>query len=153
MSFLNCPGDVVRSLAHYFHDHSLGLHRQYGSWAVKYGIALILGCVLSVVVIGLQRRLATSRDRPHEYSGRLNQLMEADSSNLVSRVVRQIHIFIKKGVSIHYILIFTVLGGLPLLLRLAALAANLTWILALYFNQRFFRRGAAHAGVRKTQAA
>jgi phosphatidylglycerophosphate synthase len=122
-----------------------GLHRQYGSWAVKYGIALIIGCVLSVVVIGLQRKLATSRDRPHEYAGRMNQLMEADSSNLVSRIVRQIHIFVKKGVLVHYLVIFTVLGGLPVFLWLAALGSNLTWIIALYFTRRFFRRAPLHA--------
>jgi phosphatidylglycerophosphate synthase len=117
-----------------------GLHRQYGDLALKYGIALIIGFVLSVVVIGIQRKLATSRERPHEYAGRMNQLMEADSSNLVSRIARQIHIFVKKGVLVHYLLIFTVLGGLPVFLWLAALGSNLTWIVALYFTRRFFHR-------------
>ena len=93
-----------------------------------------------MVVTRLQRKLATAPDRPQEYAGRLNHLLESDSSNIVSRVVRQIHIFIKKGVAIHYLLIFTILGGLPLLLRLAALGANLTWLVSLYFNRRFFRR-------------
>ena len=125
----------------------VGLDRQYGSWAVQYGSALMIGCVLSVVVIGLQRKLATSRDRPHEYSGRMNQLMEADSSNLVSRVVRQIHIFVKKGVLVHYLLIFTVLGGLRVFLWLAALGSNLTWIITLYFTRRFFQRAPLEAAV------
>ena len=118
----------------------VGLHRQYGIWALKYGIALIIGCVLSLVVIGIQRTLATTRDRPHEYAGRMNQLMEADSSNLVSKIARQVHIFVKKGVLVHYLLIFTLLGGLPVFLWLAALGSNLTWILALYFTRRFFHR-------------
>jgi phosphatidylglycerophosphate synthase len=132
---------------------TVGLYRERGAGELTYGFLLIVGCVLSVVVTRLQRRLATAPDRPQEYAGRLNHLLESDSSNLVSRIVRQIHIYIKKGVSIHYILIFTVLGGLPLLLRLAALAANLTWILALYFSHRFFRHGTTRAGVRKTQPA
>jgi phosphatidylglycerophosphate synthase len=118
----------------------VGLHKQYGPWALKYGIALIVGCVLSVAVIAVQRKLATRRGRPHEYAGRINQLLEADSSNLVSRVVRQIHIFVKKGVLVHYLLIFTVLGALPAFLWLAALGSNLTWILGLYFTHRFFHR-------------
>lgn len=101
---------------------------------------MIIGCVLSVVVTRLQRKLATAPDQPQEYAGRLNRLLESDSSNIVSRVVRQIHIFIKKGVAIHYLLTFTILGALPWLLRLAALGANLTWPLALYFNRRFFGR-------------
>jgi phosphatidylglycerophosphate synthase len=118
----------------------VGLNRQYGSWALKYGIALIIGCILSVVVIGMQRKLATSRDRPNEYAGKMNQLMEADSSNLVSKIVRQVHIFVKKGVLVHYLLIFTLLGGLRVFLWLAAIGSNITWILALYFTRRFFRR-------------
>ena len=66
----------------------------------------------------------------------MNRLLEIDPS-LISPMVRQIHIFIKKGVAIHYVLIFTVIGALPFFLRLAALAANLTWTLALYFNWKF----------------
>jgi phosphatidylglycerophosphate synthase len=117
-----------------------GLHHQFGGWPVKVGMSLIIGAILSIVIIALQRKLATNRERPHEYAGRMNQLMDADSSNLISRVVRQIHIFVKKGVMVHYLVIFTVFGGLPVFLSLAALGSNLTWILALYFNRRFFRR-------------
>jgi hypothetical protein len=47
--------------------------------------------------------------------------------------------------------LFTVLGGLPLLLRLAALGANLTWVVTLYFNRRFFRRGKAGAAAGQPQ--
>jgi hypothetical protein len=39
---------------------------------------------------------------------------------------------------IHYIVLFTVFGGLQLLFLLAAIGAHLTWILSLYFNRRFF---------------
>jgi len=130
-----------------------GLYRERGPRELTYGYLLIIGCVLSIAVTRLQRKLATAPGRPHEYAGRLNRLLESDSSNLVSRVVRQIHIFIKKGVVVHYLLIFTVLGGLPWLLRLAALGANLTWTLALYFNRRFFRRAKAGAGISEAQIA
>jgi phosphatidylglycerophosphate synthase len=131
----------------------VGLHRQYGSWALKYGIALIVGCLLSIVVIALQRRLATTRGRPHEYAGKMNRLMEADSSNLISKTVRQIHIFVKKGVLVHYLLIFTLLGGLPVFLWLAAIGSNLTWIIALYFTRRFFHRPALEAAGQDFQRA
>lgn len=132
---------------------TVGLYRERGPRELTYGYLLLIGCVLSITVTRLQRKLATAPGRPHEYAGRLNRLLEEDSSNLISRVVRHIHIFIKKGVSIHYLLIFTVLGGLPLLLRLAALGANLTWTLALYFNLRFFRHGKAGAIFRDARAA
>ncbi|HWZ32160.1 MAG TPA: CDP-alcohol phosphatidyltransferase family protein [Bryobacteraceae bacterium] len=121
-----------------FAGMTIGLYRQRGRAELIYGLALIIGCVLSVVAVAWQRKMSTAPERPHEYAGQLNRLLETDS-NVISKVVRQIHIFIKKGVAIHYVLIFTVAGGLPLFLRLAAIAANLTWILVLYFNRRFFR--------------
>jgi phosphatidylglycerophosphate synthase len=117
-----------------------GLYRQRGPRELAWGIALIAGSLLSVAVVAMQRKVATAPGRPHEYAGTINTLMESDFRNPISLIVRQIHIFIKKGVAIHYVLLFTVLGGLPLFLRLAAIAANLTWMLALYFNRRFFSR-------------
>jgi phosphatidylglycerophosphate synthase len=125
-----------------------GLHRQYGSWALKCGVALIIGCVLSVIVVGVQRKLSTAPGRPHEYAGKMNELLEADSSNSLSKIVRQIHVFVKKAVMVHYLLIFTLMGGLPLFLWLATLGSNLTWILGLYFTRRFFL-GAPVEAVRK----
>ena len=132
-----------------FSGITAGLYRQRGPRELFYGLALLTGCLLSFVVIALQRRVATAADRPHEYSGRMNKLMDADSSNWISFITRQVHVFIKKGVAIHYLLIFTLAGGLPLFLRLAAFGSNLTWVLALYFNRRFF--GRQHiAGIEET---
>jgi hypothetical protein len=39
---------------------------------------------------------------------------------------------------IHYIVIFTLVGALPVVFVLATVGAHLTWILTLYFNRRFF---------------
>jgi phosphatidylglycerophosphate synthase len=132
---------------------TVGLHRQYGSWPLKYGIALIIGCVLSVIVIGVQRKLSTAPDRPHEYAGKMNQLLEADTSNSLSQIVRQVHVFVKKGVLVHYVLIFTLMGGLPLFLWLASVGSNLTWILGLYFTRRFFFRAPVEAVGKDIQTA
>jgi phosphatidylglycerophosphate synthase len=128
-----------------FSGITAGLFRQYGKQELIWGIALIVGCALSVFVVAIQRRALTSPGRPHEYAGRMNRLMEADSS-VISRVARQIHIFIKKGVAVHYVLIFTVLGGLTLFLRIAAVSANLTWIVATYLAWRFARHSRMASG-------
>jgi phosphatidylglycerophosphate synthase len=115
-----------------------GLHHQYGQWPLKFGIALIAGCILSVIVIAVQRKLSTAHDRPHEYAGKMNQLLEADSGNPISRGARLVGHFVRKGILIHYLLLFTLVGALPLFLWLAAIGSNLTWICALYFTFRFF---------------
>ena len=127
-----------------FSGITAGLYRQRGAGELAWGIALVAGSALSAFVVAMQRKALTAPSRPHEYSARMNELMEEDSS-LISRIVRQIHIFIRKGVAVHYILIFTVAGILPLFLRMASIAANLTWTLALYFSWRFTRSRRAGA--------
>ena len=117
---------------------TIGLSRQYGHIAVLMGIALLIGSFLALIATSLQRRRATAPDRPNEYLGRFYQLLEKDSGNWISRVVRQVQAFQRRGILIHYIVLFTVIGALPLVFLLATLGAHLTWILTLYFNRRFF---------------
>lgn len=117
---------------------TVGLRRHYGRLAVVMGVALLVGTILALIVTSLGRRRATTPDRPNEYLGRFYHLLEKDSANWISRGVRQVQAFQKRGVMIHYVLLFTVIGALPLLFFLATLGAHLTWILALYFNRRFF---------------
>jgi phosphatidylglycerophosphate synthase len=119
---------------------TIGLYHQRGAEEVLIGEAALIGSILAVAIISWQRKRSTRADRPHEYLGNVFKLLDADRGNWISRSVREVHIFIKKGVFIHYVVLFTALGLLPLLLRLAAFASNLTWIIALYFSFRFFRR-------------
>jgi phosphatidylglycerophosphate synthase len=119
---------------------TIGLSHHYGRVAVWMGIALLIGSVLALIATSLQRRRSTTPDRPNEYLGRFYQLLEKDSGNWISRVVRQVQGFQRRGILIYYIVLFTVVGALPLLFVLATLGAHLTWILTLYFNRRFFSR-------------
>jgi phosphatidylglycerophosphate synthase len=121
---------------------TIGLHRHYGRPATVMGIVLLVGAILALIATSLQRRRATSPDRPNEYLGRFYQLLEKDSGNWISRVVRQVQAFQRRGVMIHYIVLFTVIGALPVLFFLATLGAHLTWIVILYFNRRFFAQPA-----------
>lgn len=117
---------------------TIGLSQKYGHIAIWMGIALLIGSVLALIATSSQRRRATTPDRPNEYLGRFYQLLEKDSGNWISRVVRQVQGFQRRGILIHYIVLFTVIGALPLLFLLATIGAHLTWILTLYFNRRFF---------------
>ena len=117
---------------------TISLRQQYGHIAVWMGIVLLVGSVLALIATSFQRRRATTPDRPNEYLGRFYQLLEKDSGNWISRVVRQVQGFQRRGILIHYIVIFTIIGALPLVFVLATLGAHLTWILTLYFNRRFF---------------
>jgi hypothetical protein len=59
-------------------------------------------------------------------------------AQMISHVVRQLQAFVRRGILVHYIFIFTLIGALPLIFLLATFGAHLTWILTLYFNRRFF---------------
>jgi phosphatidylglycerophosphate synthase len=117
-----------------------GLRREYGSWPLKCGLVLLIGSILSVLTISLRRKLATPPDPKQEYAKGINQLLEADSSNVVSKIAGLIHIFVKKGIFIHYLLLFTFVGALPIFLWVASIGSHLRWITALHFTRRFHRR-------------
>jgi phosphatidylglycerophosphate synthase len=117
---------------------TIGLSHRYGRAATLMGILLLVGAILALVTTSLQRRRATAADRPNEYLSRMYQLLDKDSGNWISRVVRQLQAFVRRGILVHYIFIFTLIGALPLIFFLATLGAHLTWILTLYFNRRFF---------------
>jgi len=117
---------------------TIGLSHRYGRPAILTGILLLIGAVLALVTTSLQRRRATTADRPNEYLGCMYQLLDKDSGNWISRIVRQLQAFVRRGILVHYIFIFTLIGALPLIFVLATLGAHLTWILTLYFNRRFF---------------
>ena len=119
---------------------TMGLSHRFGRPAIWMGLFLLAGAILSLVVTSLQRRRATTADRPNEYLGRMYQLLDKDSGNWISRVVRQLQAFVRRGILVHYVVIFTLIGALPLLFILATLGAQMTWILTLYFNRRFFAR-------------
>jgi phosphatidylglycerophosphate synthase len=121
-----------------FSGITIGLSHRYGRPAVLMGILLLVGTVLALVTTSLQRRRATSADRPNEYLGNMYQLLDKDSGNWISRVVRQLQAFVRRGILVYYIFIFALIGALPLIFVLATLGAHLTWILTLYFNRRFF---------------
>ena len=128
---------------------TIGLARQYGRAATLMGVSLFVGAVLALVATSLQRRRATTADRPNEYLGRMYQLLDNDSGNWISRAVRQLQAFVRRGILVHYVVIFTVIGALPLFFFFATLGAHLTWILTLYFNRRFFAQS-FHVGATPT---
>ena len=125
---------------------TVGLYRQRGAQEVLLGELTVFGAILSVAVISWQRKRLTHAKRPNEYCAKMYRLLEEDRGNRISQMGRQLEFLIKKGVFIHYVVLFTALGLLPVLMRLAAFASNVTWILALYFSYRFLRRREPGAG-------
>jgi phosphatidylglycerophosphate synthase len=119
---------------------TIGLYRQHGVRELWVGGALLIGTVLALIVTTLQRKRAASPDRPTEYLGNFYRKLEQDSSNWISRAVRQAQGFQRRGIMIHYVVLLSVLGGVQVIFYLATLGSHLTWTLALYYNRRFFKQ-------------
>lgn len=129
---------------------TLGLSARGSRQALLLGGLALLGCSISIAVIALQRSRTTRPDHPNEYLGRVYGLLERDSGSFISRITRQIHFLIKKGVLINYVLLFTLLGWLPLMLWLVLVGSHLTWIMALYLDHKFFKPVAHRTPFSKT---
>jgi len=121
-----------------FAGMTVGGYRRGGTVYLALGAALLFGSVLSFFAISVQRKLAAPAGRPNEYSQRYLAALERDVGNPISRAARQLQFLLKKGVLVHYVLLFAVLDLLPVLLFLGAFGANAAWMATLYFNKRLF---------------
>ncbi|MFB3902050.1 MAG: CDP-alcohol phosphatidyltransferase family protein [Acidobacteriota bacterium] len=121
-----------------FAGMTVGGYSQGGMLYLVLGLTVLIGLVLSFIVISIQRKLAAPPDRPNEYSRLYLAALERDRANLISRLVRQLQFLTKKGVLVHYLLLFAVLNLLPVVLFIAAFGANVAWIVTVYLNRRLF---------------
>lgn len=116
---------------------TIGLYRESGTVWLWVGVLILLGALASFYAVGRQRNLATDPARPHEYRTRLHRKLEADRGNLLSRLGRKLDFLVRKPAFGHYVLAFSLFGGLKILFLFTALGANLVWILTLYYNRLF----------------
>lgn len=121
----------------------VGGYRRDGEVYLVLGAALLFGSILAFIVISMQRKLAAPAGAPNEYYQNFLKSLDGDARNPLSVAIRKLHFLTRKGVLIHYVLLFSVLGWLPLFLILAAFGANVTWVVTIYFNRRLYFQGAS----------
>lgn len=139
---LGCRIDAVVDYSSYlslFAGISIGLSRQYGS-PVWIAVGALTG-VMSVMAFFARERLrqmATTPDKPEQMYNRFMSRLGSDSTNPISRAIRTLVTFTKKGVMTHYVVIFTVLGLLPLVAALGVFG-SLTTLAGILYSYRYFR--------------
>ncbi|GMR23039.1 MAG: hypothetical protein BMS9Abin37_1432 [Acidobacteriota bacterium] len=117
---------------------SLGLYRQYGSlWLPALGILVMVLNVFIFVVLLRQRKEIVPADHPENFSKQFVGRLDADSGSLLSRVIRKVVHFPKRGVFCHYLVLFSVFGGLHILFGFVVTGAVATLFVALYVNRLF----------------
>ncbi|MFQ5791407.1 MAG: CDP-alcohol phosphatidyltransferase family protein [Acidobacteriota bacterium] len=117
---------------------SIGLYRQYGSitWPIL-GMLVMVSNVLTFFVLIRQRKVVVPTDHPEQYQKRFYGRLEADSASLISRMIRKVVHFAKRGVMCHFILLFSILNLVPLLFGLVVTGSALTLIISIYMNRLF----------------
>jgi phosphatidylglycerophosphate synthase len=116
----------------------IGSYRRAGEFYLWLGAAVVVGCLISFGVISWQRKLGAPAGAPNEYYHRHLARLDRDARNPVSFATRNLHFLARRGVIIHYILLFAVLGGTRLFLILSALGANIAWIVTIYLSRRLY---------------
>lgn len=139
-SAFGCWLETVVDYASYivvFVGMTIGLYRESGAMWLWQGGLLLSGALLSFLVFGRQRKLATEPDKPNEYLIRIQRRLEEDAGNPFSRFARLSEFVIRKAFLSHAIPIFTILGGLKVFFFMSAFSSNLVWLLGLSFNRLF----------------
>ncbi|MBI4484364.1 MAG: hypothetical protein HY652_15940 [Acidobacteria bacterium] len=98
----------------------------------------MIGTVLSFLVTGYQRRLCTQD--PGRYILQMHRMLEDELHNWVCRFGRKCYFVARRPALPYYLLLFTVLKMLPLVLFIGAVGSNLIWIISLYVNRSYARR-------------
>jgi phosphatidylglycerophosphate synthase len=140
-SALGCWLETVVDYSSYlliFGGMTVGGYRRGGWVYLSIGAVLLLGSVIAFVVISTQRRVAAAGEAPNEYSRLYLATLDRDAGNPVFRTARQLQFLLKKGVLIHYLMLFALMGALPVLLFVATFGANAAWIVTIYLNRRLF---------------
>jgi phosphatidylglycerophosphate synthase len=120
-----------------FAGMTMGLTRSSGTRTyLVWGVMLLIGAVLSLLVTSLQRHRLT-KGRPEQLLGIWQTQAERRRSNPFLYLGRHCEFIIRRCFLPYLILFFAVFNITNVLLVLAALGANLVWPIALYSHLTF----------------
>lgn len=141
-SAFGCYFEQVCDFAYYFSfaiGITGGLYRETGNLIyLSLGGAFIFGAAVSLFTLSYQRREFVKN--PSQLAGQAHRALEANKGNLIYRVSRKTYFFVKRPVMPYYVFLFTALNALPFILFMAALGANLFWMVQIYSNRIFRAR-------------
>jgi len=141
-SAFGCYFEQVCDFAYYFSfavGITGGLYRETGNPVyLTLGGALLFGTLVSLFTVSYQRKEFAKN--PSQLAAEAQRTFEANKQNPIYRFGRLTYFVVKRPVLPYYLFILTVLGALPFVLSIAALGANLFWMIQLYSNRLFRSR-------------
>jgi hypothetical protein len=121
---------------------------------LRWGIAIFAGAFMTFVVASVGRKLL-SGNRPEQYLAVWQKKAENESAGLILRLARRTEFIVRRCFLPYFLLLCAVLNLVPLIPYMAALGANVAWIVSLrsviaFSTNRNF--GSAQVGVAKSKA-
>jgi phosphatidylglycerophosphate synthase len=111
---------------------TIGLARSSGKDTyLDWGIVLLAGAVMSILVTGIGRHWLSGR-RPEQYLGIWQKKAETRKSNPILYLGRHTEFIIRRCFLPYALLVFALLDLSRIVLFLAAIGANLVWLISLY---------------------
>lgn len=116
----------------------VGLYRTHGEFWLWVTVSILVGTVMSYVMQTIQKKLATSPDRPQDHVKIVYAKFDGDKGNPLSWISRRVHPLTKKGSLTHSLSLLTALNIVPVFFFLSMVGSHGLWIFGMYAN-RFFR--------------
>ncbi|HVO59568.1 MAG TPA: flippase-like domain-containing protein [Terriglobales bacterium] len=114
-----------------FAGMTIGLARSSGRTSfVAWGVALFAGAILTFILAGLGRK-QLSGERPEQYLAVWQKKAESHLRNPLIYIGRYTEFIVRRCFLPYALLVLALLNCLPLTLRLAAIGANIAWIISL----------------------
>jgi phosphatidylglycerophosphate synthase len=152
VSDFGCWLDTICDYLYYFVTFAgvtIGVLRTKGDPSLAgWSMAMFVGAVLTFIVAGIGRKRLAG-DRPEQYLQRWQENAERRSAGLLVRMARHTEFIIRRCFLPYWILLLAVVNLTPALIYMAAIGANVAWIISLRSVITFSMRNnsaAAEAG-------
>jgi uncharacterized protein (TIRG00374 family) len=134
VSDFGCWLDTICDYLYYFVTFAgvtIGVLRSKGDPSLTgWSIAVFAGAILTFIMAGIGRK-RLSGDRPEQYLQRWQENAERRSAGLIVRMARHTEFIVRRCFLPYWILLLALLNLTPALIYMAAIGANVAWIISL----------------------
>jgi len=134
VSDFGCWLDTICDYLYYFVTFAgvtIGVLRTKGNPSLAgWSIAIFAGAILTFFIAGIGRK-RLSGDRPEQYLERWQKNAERQSAGLFVRMARQTEFIVRRCFLPYWILVLALLNLTPTLIYMAAIGANVAWMISL----------------------
>jgi phosphatidylglycerophosphate synthase len=115
---------------------SVGVARQFNDpfW-LRLGAGALAGMILTFVLVARWNRRYYRETRGHQPGYGFQQTVGSAMSNPVFAFVRRVNVLATRAAMPYYIMLFALVGGIPVILAFGCVGANIAWMAMLYADR------------------